>query len=435
MDVIVLVDGEHYPPVVKAALDELRKSHNVKAAVFLGGTEKIKLGEDVPKTFGLPVYMSGDVLGDIAAATKAHRPQAAVDLSDEPVIDYDGRFSVATELSLQGVDYIGADFRFNALKFREIFTKPSLNVIGTGKRIGKTAVSGYVCRTLRDSGYDVVAVTMGRGGPAAPELIEGKTIRISPEYLLKEAEAGKHASSDHYEDALTSRVTTIGCRRCGGGMMGAPFFSVVEEGCVLAQSLPNDFVVLEGSGATFAPVKTDWTVTVAGANQPAEHILKYFGRLRLRLADIIVLTQCEEPMASREKVGELYRGAKETNPEAAVVRTVFRPKPLSDISGRKVFYATTAADGSEGALIRYLEGAYGCKVAGYSNRLSDRPQLMRDLEGLSGAELLLTELKAASVDIATKCAVGLGKQVVYCDNIPVSSDGDLGRTVLKMVGR
>ena len=34
--------------------------------------------------------------------------------------------------------------------------------------------------------------------------------------------------------------------------------------------------------------------------------------------------------------------------------------------------------------------------------------------------VLLTELKAAAVDIATKMALSRGLRVVYCDNIPIS---------------
>ena len=37
--VVALIDGEHYPPVVRFALDGLAAHHEVLAAAFLGGTE------------------------------------------------------------------------------------------------------------------------------------------------------------------------------------------------------------------------------------------------------------------------------------------------------------------------------------------------------------------------------------------------------------
>lgn len=82
-----------------------------------------------------------------------------------------------------------------------------------------------MARTLKEVARPVV-VTMGRGGPEEPELIEGEKIELTPQFLLKVAKEGKHAASDHFEDALTSRVTTIGCRRCGGGMAGFPFLTL-----------------------------------------------------------------------------------------------------------------------------------------------------------------------------------------------------------------
>ena len=51
-------------------------------------------------------------------------------------------------------------------------------------------------------------------------------------------------------------------------------------------------------------------------------------------------------------------------------------------------------------------------------------------------DVMLTELKAAAVDVATKDAIAAGLEVVYCDNIPVAIDDsypDLGQSVLNIV--
>ena len=45
-----------------------------------------------------------------------------------------------------GVPYEGADFRLEPPRFEPIGT-PSVAVIGTGKRVGKTAVTGHVARS------------------------------------------------------------------------------------------------------------------------------------------------------------------------------------------------------------------------------------------------------------------------------------------------
>src|SRR5262249_51628720 len=84
---------------------------------------------------------------------------------------------------------------------------------GTGKRVGKTAVTGHLARLLaRDR--DLVVVAMGRGGPPEPELAD---VRPTVERLLELSRDGRHAASDYLETAALAGVVTVGCRRAGGG--------------------------------------------------------------------------------------------------------------------------------------------------------------------------------------------------------------------------
>jgi cyclic 2,3-diphosphoglycerate synthetase len=64
-------------------------------------------------------------------------------------------------------------------------------------------------------------------------------------------------------------------------------------------------------------------------------------------------------------------------------------------------------------------------VVGISHSLSDRGKLQAELEGIAGkADVLLCEIKAAAVDVATRRALDAGLDVVYMDNVPVGIDGD-----------
>jgi len=113
------------------------------------------------------------------------------------------------------VPYEGPDFRFEPPVFVPV-DLPTLAVIGTGKRVGKTAVTGHVARRLALSS-DVVVVAMGRGGPPEPEVV---TVPPTVDSLLALSRAGRHAASDHLETALVAGTPTVGCRRCGGGPSG-----------------------------------------------------------------------------------------------------------------------------------------------------------------------------------------------------------------------
>ncbi|HEV2952339.1 MAG TPA: 2,3-diphosphoglycerate synthetase, partial [Actinomycetota bacterium] len=49
MRTVALVDGEHYPPVTRAALDAAtERGHDVVTAILVGGTEKLAVADDPP---------------------------------------------------------------------------------------------------------------------------------------------------------------------------------------------------------------------------------------------------------------------------------------------------------------------------------------------------------------------------------------------------
>jgi cyclic 2,3-diphosphoglycerate synthetase len=108
--------------------------------------------------------------------------------------------------------------------------------------------------------------------------------------------------------------------------------------------------------------------------------------------------------------------------------TDFHPQPLGDVEGKDVFFTTTAPAPEAERQAGSLERNHGCRVVGWSHRLADRAGLARELDGAQGYEVLLTELKAAAVDVACERALAKGAQVVFVDNRAVALDGepDLG---------
>lgn len=393
-------------------------------AVFVGGLEKLSEKGDFGD-IGCPVIKESDALIGIMTAIEKFKPEMVVDLSDEPVIGYSERFFYASHVLTKGIPYIGADFWFYPPAFQDILEKPSLSVIGTGKRVGKTAISGYICRCLDEAGFRPGVIAMGRGGPRAPELIAGDKIELSPEYLLSLAREGKHAASDYLEDALTSRVTAIGCRRCGGGLAGQPFVSNVSAGARLANELDIDFVVLEGSGSALPPVSADAYVLAVGAGQPVDYVAGYFGTYRVLLSDLVILSMCEPPIADKNKIEQIDKAIRKIKPEIKIVHTIFRPKPLQPIEGKRVFLTTTSPASMKGKLVGHLEQVYGADVVGVSNNLSNRKVLREEIEAAKGNfTTLLTELKAAAVDVVTSIGLDLGLEVIYMDNLPVTIGGD-----------
>ncbi len=431
----MVVDGEHYPPVVESALAELAADgHEVLSAVLVGGREKLPAGPI--EAYGSVMVRTGDdPASALANAIETDRPDAVFDLSDEPVLDYRRRFELASVAIHKGVVYEGADFTLRPPAMERIARKPSLAIIGTGKRTGKTAVAGFAARTLVGEGRSPIVVAMGRGGPAEPEILRGDELDLTPKDLLEFVEAGKHAASDYIEDALLSRVATVGCRRCGGGLAGGVRFSNVARGVEIANGLSGDLMILEGSGSAIPPVAADVSCLIVPASIPEEYLAGYLGTYRLLLADLVVVTMCEEPFGSTSKISSLVsliksaRRAsgkpKSSTEEIRVVRTVFRPTPVHPVDGARVFVATTAPEVAGGAIAEHLGSEHGCSVVGISHSLSDRGKLEEDLKDIGGrADTLLCEVKAAAVDVATRRALDQGMEVVYMDNVPLGVDGD-----------
>lgn len=418
MRALFLIDGEHYPPVVVDAMRELEERLGVEgvAAAMLGGTEKLREGAD----YGLPVVTGADQVSALRAALVAHEEiDVIVDLSDEPVVGYRERMHLASVALAAGARYVGGDFELRAPEYHRVSAKPSLAVIGTGKRVGKTAVTGHLARLLARTAFAPGVVSMGRGGPREPEVLQGDRMQVGSEQLLAALERGAHAASDYYETAALSRVATVGCRRCGGGLAGEPFVSNVLEGARLANGLDTRFTVFDGSGAALPPVEVGGRVLVAGAHGDPEYLTGYLGTYRLLVSDLLVLTMAEEPLVGPETVRRTVEAVRDVRRDLPVIPAIFRPRPVGDVRGLKIAYVSTAPEAMLPKLSRHLEEQYGCEVVAASGNLSDRGRLAGDLDGMRGVEAYLTEIKAAAVEAVTRRAATEGRPVFYCDNEPV----------------
>jgi cyclic 2,3-diphosphoglycerate synthetase len=428
------VDGEHYPPVVRATLDEIASGGDeIVAALLAGGREKLPAG-GVDAYGDVRVLQGEDPLRVLDGFLTTNPVDAVLDLSDEPVLGYRNRHRFAAVSLYRGVEYRGADFTFSPPPRPRVARKPTIAVIGTGKRTGKTAVCGFTARALVAGGYKPVIVAMGRGGPPEPDVVRGDQIELTPRDLLKLVEDEKHAASDYIEDAILGRVPTVGCRRCGGGLAGGVDHSNVAAGVEIANELPGDLILLEGSGASIPPVHADVTVLVVPASVDPEYLAGYMGPYRLLLADFGVVTMCENPFGSPSQISSLsslirsaFRSADHEGSEEEIhlVRTVFRPTPTSSVDGASVFVATTAPEEVGESIRRHLEDDHGCRVTGMSHALADRSRLEQDMQGLAEkATTLLVEIKAAGIDVATRKALDAGLEVVYMDNTPHGIEGE-----------
>ena len=377
---LVVVDGEHYPPVVRDAIAEL--PYEVVGAWLAGGTEKLRGDLE----YGVPLLES--LVDGFSNA------EVVVDMSDEPVLGPRERLLLASRVLAAGLRYEGADFQFTPPPYAS-FPVPSLAVIGTGKRIGKTAVTGHVARLLaRDR--DVVVVAMGRGGPSEPQIA---AVQPTLESLLELSRAGYHAASDYLETAALTGVVTIGCRRAGGGLAGAVTTSNVLQGAALAAEREPDVVVFDGSGAAIPPIDVDARILVSGRGHDP---LAYLNAYRVLVSDLVVL------------VGGGDAGAIRALKKIPVLEAELRVRPISPLEGRRVAVFTTGAAPTD-----HLDA----DVVSVSRNLANRALLSGDLER-TDADVYLVEIKAAAIDLVAVAAQARGIPVVFAENEVVSPELD-----------
>jgi cyclic 2,3-diphosphoglycerate synthetase len=410
MRALALIDGEHYAPVVKAALEEL--PYDFVAAHLVGGTEKLRDEAD----YGVAVAP------DLNAALAEHRPELVVDLSDEPVLGPRERFRLASRVLAAGLPYVGSDFRFDPPQL-EPFPLPSIGIVGTGKRVGKTAVTAHAAQLFARE-RKVVVVAMGRGGPPEPEVAE---VRPDVAALLELSRGGRHAASDYLETAALAGVTTVGCRRCGGGLAGSVGISNVHEGARIAVALEPELVLFDGSGAAIPPIETSRRILVVNAATDPDIATGYLNEYRHLVSDLVVLTMAERGNGWEELHGRALALA------PAVVATTLRPRPNGDVAGRRVAFFTTAAEAAHELFAEHLAAAYGANVVHVSGALADRRRLRAELKGVD-ADVFLVELKAAAIDVVAEAASERGVEVVLAGSDVLAVDGqDLDEELLRLV--
>ena len=113
---------------------------------------------------------------------------------------------------------------------------------------------------------------------------------------------------------------------------------------------------------------------------------------------------------------------REVKPDVTVIAVGFRPRPLASIDGKRVAYFTTAAPSAARGGSPRIWAEYGAEVIHVSGNLADRPALQRELETVD-ADVYLTEIKAAGIDVVAEAGAKRGVEIVLAANDLVHCPG------------
>lgn len=405
---LLLIDGEHYPPVIEAAVTGLAaEGRQVVGAVFLGGWEKTGAAPELP----VPVW-EGRAEALLAPLIDQLAVDEVLDTSDEPVLDHRRRRVLAGLTVAAGATYLAGGMRLDPVSRPRLTDRPTVSVAGTGKRTGKTAIAIALARHWRSRGLSPCIVTMGRGGPPEPLVLRADEADDPPRLFERLRGEGLHASSDYVEDAVFARVDTVGTRRLGAGPAGVTVADSFAGGVAAAEALDPDVLVLEGSGTAVPPAGADLTV-LASRPEP-EVLVGTIGIARAAIADVVVCFGDPGPLGAALGDAGL---------DPIVVSATLVPEPSVPVEGRRVVLATTAPPHAAGDLVGCLRELGAVQVRTVHS-LSDRRRLSFDLHDLSDFDLVLTELKAAAADVVIPAAGARGVEVGLVHNA-VQIDGGI----------
>ena len=272
---------------------------------------------------------------------RALGPSVVVDLSDEPVLGPVERFCAREPRArAAALPYVGADFRLDPPVF-EPFAVPSLAVVGTGKRVGKTAVTGHLARLLSHTNRASSSSRWAGVGRREPEVdhraADGRCPRRA---LAQRASRGVGPPRDGGADGRRDgRLPALRRRSRGGGRQ-------LERrgGRAVAAALGPDLVDLRRKrrrAAARSP--TDRRVVVVGGHQDPRVAAGYLNKYRLLLADLVVVTMAEDGSGVRSASGT--PSVVSCGPESEVVATRAAPRAARPTSaGERVAYLRDRSD-------------------------------------------------------------------------------------------
>ncbi|KWT60101.1 hypothetical protein ADL21_20750 [Streptomyces albus subsp. albus] len=186
----------------------------------------------------------------------------------------------------------------------------------------------------------------------------------------------------------------------------------------MAADLAPDLVLFEGSGTVLPPGQTRRRILVVGGGQRPERVLGYAGVYRVLVSDLVILTLADPHLDVRP-----LRRAIEQVREVPLIAAALRPRPVSDISGRRVAFFTTASAAAVPGTVKHLTTSYGARVVHASTALANRGRLGAELRDVD-AEVFLLELKAAAIDMVVEHADRRGVPVVLCGHPSGSLPGE-----------
>ena len=231
---LVLVDGEHYPAVVRAAIEQASRDGPRGRGPAPGRHREAATGS--PTTACRSSTWTAMPAAAMVAAARRHGAERVVDLSDEPVLDERGALPADRARARGRPRVLGRRLRVPARRRGTDAGVPALAVVGTASGSGRPPSAATRPACSRPTA-GVVVVAMGRGGPAAARGGRRRRLRGSGSPICSPAR-GPGPRRLRLPRGCGARRASSRSARAGAasGLAGAPFLSNVVEAVAAARA-------------------------------------------------------------------------------------------------------------------------------------------------------------------------------------------------------
>jgi len=233
-------------------------------------------------------------------------------------------------------------------------TKPCVAVCAVRTGCGKSAISRFVMKVLRENGYQPAALRH-------PMPYGDLRLQVVQRFATLE-DLAKHECTIEEMEEYEPHI------RAGNVVFaGADYPKILE-----AAERESDLIVWDGGNNDTPFVKPDLLVTVLDPLRPGDELTYFPGRWNFEHADVLVINKIDE--AKPEDIALLRRHAAEHNPDATVVdgHSPIDIEHPESVRGKRVLVIEDGPTTTHGGM-GYGAGYLAAKRAGAAEIVDPRP--------------------------------------------------------------
>jgi len=335
----LLVNDTHSNTEIRYLSNYFANELNIRfeKIIFISASEEISADRIVSENEDKHIIITGiDNLLENIIELLPTGISAIVDATEGGLINWSYRKALATKVLVYGISYIGSDFAFFPRKSQIDCPKPIIAIYGFYDSLSVLSILILIQKLFYEYNWTSCIIKLTEKGSPHPRVVNSTHVK-SPKELLN---LMRHRSEEDQEIIIESLITgskIIGCISIGDGMTGKPFYSLINDSVILANSFEEQILMLETSNIIKPISITDLNIISISNNKDIESNDEMFLESKIFDTDLIIFTESIGNNTDKNRYRKVKRTLKEVLPKSVkFIDTFTVPVMTKDISGRNV---------------------------------------------------------------------------------------------------